>query len=168
MGGTGASLRDLPDHVGRLLVGAKAQEDWMAHLAFGGPFGELHLADELGLDPGGVRFVWNLFGDRFRFGDERHEKRMQGFERLAVEAGSGAAYIAPAIALAHGKHKRAEILTRPPRRGEADNDHFLAKRRFDLQPFPRALARVVATAGELRHDAFFAGAGSTLEGGDAR
>ena len=32
----------------------------MAHLAFGGPFGELHLADELGLDPGGVRFVGNL------------------------------------------------------------------------------------------------------------
>ena len=60
---------------------------------------------------------------------------MQGFERLAVEAGSGAAHIAPAIALAHGKHERAEILTRPPRRGEADNDHLLAKRRFDLQPF---------------------------------
>src|SRR3974377_2248180 len=155
MAGTDAGLRYLPDHLGCLLVSAEAKEHRMAHLALGGPFGELDLAHELWLDPGGVRLVRDLLGDGLRCGDERHEQGVKGLERLLVEAGACAAYIAPEIALPHGKHERAEILARPPRRGEADDDHFLAEGRFDLQPFARASARVVLAAGELPHGPFF-------------
>src|SRR5262245_14958251 len=126
MDGIGAWLWNLPDHVGRLLVCAQPQEHWMAHLALCGPFGALHLADELGLDAGGVRGVRAFFGNGLRFGDEWHEKRMQGFERLAVEAGSGAAHVAPVVVFPHGKHERTEMLPRTARRGETDDDHLLA------------------------------------------
>src|SRR5262245_33332431 len=48
------TLRGFSITVGRLLVGAKAEEHGMTHLAFRRPLRELHLSDELRLDPGPV------------------------------------------------------------------------------------------------------------------
>src|SRR3546814_7357509 len=71
----------------------------LAHLALGGPFGELYLADELGLDPSGVRRIGHLLGNRLCRGDQWHHQSVERCQHLAIEAAAGAADIAPCFEL---------------------------------------------------------------------
>src|SRR5262245_7890248 len=92
---------------------------------------------------------------------------MQGFERGKVKSRADATDIAPTAAFAHGKHKRAETLTRAAGLGEPHDPRLLALAHPHLQPFACAPAGIVEPACELRHDAFLLGALGAVEGGDA-
>ena len=54
-----------------------------------------------------------------------HSRHMQLFEHGMREPGTDMTRIAPCVSFPHGQHQRPETRTRPPRRGEADNDNLL-------------------------------------------
>src|SRR3954470_18452208 len=122
------------------------------------PFGELHLRDELWLNPDDVvlAHLRHLRNDRERrrVPLQRLELRQQLLERLLVEAGADVADpLGLAVALDR-KDERPEAARATAFALRVADDHeLLPAGRLYLQPVARAPAFAVLRAGPLRHDA---------------
>ncbi len=62
--------------------------------------------------------------------------------------------IPPLLSLANSKHERSEVLARPARLCEADNDHLLLVSGLYLEPFASTFAGEISGLGTFRHDPF--------------
>ena len=105
-------------HVLCPLVLAKSQINRMPHLAGTGPLCELHLRNELRLDPRRNGLVFRFLSERRLRGLQLDQLAMQLFEDVMAKARADMADVAPAVAFPQGQGKSTEERPRAPWRGD--------------------------------------------------
>ena len=117
------------------------------------PFGELHLGDQLRLDPGWLFIGLRRFArKRWLLDDQRLHLCGEGGQRPLVESATGVACIDELALVIDADQDGAEVFAAVARGGEAADHDFLLAIRLDLHPGAAAGARLIKAVPQLGDD----------------